>query len=97
MLATVISVNPRGWIVVDAGLKSMAMDHGNPSWEGGEVLFLSDEHATLAPAELTAWSVGDRIRLQPAHIDPTVAKHEVMHVVDGDQVVDRWAIDLRHW
>lgn len=97
VLATVISVNPRGWIVVDAGLKSMAMDHGNPSWEGGEVLFLSDEHATLAPAELTDWTVGDRIRLQPAHVDPTVAKHEVMHVVDGDQVVDQWAIDLRHW
>jgi len=97
VLATVISVNPKGWIVVDAGLKAMAMDHGNPSWDGGDVLFLSDEHATLAPTDLGAWSVGDRVRLQPAHVDPTVAKHQVMWVVDGEDVVDRWDVDLRHW
>lgn len=97
VLATVISVNPKGWIVADAGIKSMAMDHGNPSWEHGDVLFLSDEHVTLKPAELADWSVGDTIRLQPAHIDPTIAKHRHLWVVDGERVTDRWDIDLRHW
>ena len=42
-------------------------------------------------------SVGDRVRVFPAHIDPTVAKHERMHVVDGDRVVDTWEVDLRGW
>ena len=100
VLATVVSVNPRGWIVADAGLKALGMDHGDPSWSAGDVLFCSDEHVTLVPASSAASAppaVGDRIRLEPAHVDPTVAKHEVMWVVDGRDVVDRWPVDLRHW
>jgi D-serine deaminase-like pyridoxal phosphate-dependent protein len=97
ILATVISVSPKGWIVADAGLKSHGMDHGNPTWEHGDVFIMSDEHVTLQPHTLSDWSVGDRIRLLPAHVDPTVAKHEAMWLVDGDDVVDRWAVDLRHW
>ena len=42
-------------------------------------------------------TVGDLVRLHPAHVDPTVAKHEQFWVIDGDRVVDRWAIDFRHW
>ncbi|MFK7916974.1 MAG: alanine racemase [Ilumatobacter sp.] len=102
VLGTVISVNTQGWIVADTGLKSMGMDHGNPTWEGGKVFFMSDEHITLAPqrdgeSSVGEWSVGDRVRIQPAHVDPTVAKHEQLWVVDGDDIVDRWDVDLRHW
>ena len=97
IVATVISVSPKGWIVADAGLKSMAMDHGDPSWEQGKVLFLSDEHVTLRPDDLSAWSVGDRIRLQPAHVDPTIAKHEHLWMLEGESVTDCWDVDLRHW
>ena len=97
VLTTVISVSPKGWLVVDAGLKSFGMDHGNPAWSGGKVLFCSDEHTTLAMPEDGSYSVGDKIRLFPAHVDPTVAKHQRMWLVDGDQVRDCWDIDLRHW
>ncbi len=97
LLGTVISVSAKGWIVVDVGLKAVGMDHGDPSWSHGDVFFLSDEHATLVPTDGSTWRVGDRTRLTPAHIDPTVARHEVMWLVVGDAVVDRWAIDLRHW
>ncbi len=99
VLATVISVNPKGWIVADAGLKALGMDHGDPSWAGGHgrVLFCSDEHVTLAPDDLGAWTVGDRVHLHAAHVDPTVARHEQMWVVEGTTVVDRWSVDLRHW
>lgn len=97
VLATVISVNSNGWIVVDAGLKAFGMDHGNPSWSDGEVFFCSDEHTTLSPTTLTDWHVGDRLRMFPAHVDPTIARHEQMWLVDGEVVTDRWAIDLRHW
>ena len=98
VLATVISVSPKGWIVIDAGLKSLGMDHGDPTWPDGDVFFCSDEHTTLTPADgVGAWKVGDRTRLFPAHIDPTVAKHEAMWVLDGESVVDRWAVDLRGW
>ncbi|NKB42153.1 MAG: metal-activated pyridoxal enzyme [Ilumatobacter sp.] len=97
VLGTVVSVSSKGWMIADTGLKSMGMDHGNPTWEGGDLFFLSDEHATLLPPEISDWSVGDRVRLQPAHIDPAIAKHEHLWLIDGDNIVDRWAIDLRYW
>ena len=96
VLATVVSVSPRGWAVVDAGLKALGMDHGPPSWPGGEVAFCSDEHTTLRDPEATL-AVGDRVRLLPGHLDPTVARHQRYWVADGDDVVDCWPIDLRHW
>jgi D-threonine aldolase len=94
VLATVISVS-KEWTVADCGLKALGMDHGNPSVEGAEVWFCSDEHLTFAPER--PLRVGDRIRVLPAHVDPTVAYHEHLHVVDGDEVLDRWEIDLRGW
>ena len=96
VLATVVSVSSGGWAVADAGLKAFGMDHGPPSWPGGEVVFVSDEHTTLRDPECLL-SVGDRVRLLPGHLDPTVARHERYWVVDGDSVVDCWPIDLRHW
>ncbi len=96
--ATVISVNKSGWAVADAGLKALAMDHGNPTVEGGDVWFVSDEHTTFSPSDGAALpAVGDRVRIVAAHTDPTVAKHERMYLVDGDEVVDVWDVDLRHW
>jgi D-serine deaminase-like pyridoxal phosphate-dependent protein len=92
--ATVISVSS-GWAVADCGLKALAMDHGDPTIDGSEVWFCSDEHVTFAPGRPVR--VGDRIRVTPAHVDPTVAKHERIFVVDGDDVLETWPVDLRGW
>jgi D-serine deaminase-like pyridoxal phosphate-dependent protein len=94
LLATVVSVSP-GWAVADSGAKALGMDHGNPSIEGAEVWFCSDEHLTFAPGNVV--HVGDRIRVIPGHVDPTVAYHERMFVVDGDDVLETWPVDLRGW
>ena len=94
VLSTVISVSDT-WAVADCGLKALGMDHGNPSIADAEVWFCSDEHLTFAPR--TTPRVGDRIRVLPAHVDPTVAYHEHLYLVDGDEVVDRWDVDLRGW
>ncbi len=94
VLATVISVSA-GHAVADCGLKALGMDHGNPTIEGARVWFCSDEHVTFAPERPVR--VGERIRVLPAHVDPTVAYHERMHVVAGDAVLESWAVDLRGW
>ncbi|MGA2836096.1 MAG: alanine racemase [Acidimicrobiales bacterium] len=94
VLSTVISVST-GWAVADCGLKALAMDHGNPSIAGATVIFCSDEHVVFAPEHPVR--VGQRIEVMPAHVDPTVAYHRYLHIVDGDEVVDRWAVDLRGW
>lgn len=92
--ATVISVSA-GWAVADCGLKALAMDHGDPTIDGSEVWFCSDEHVTFKPGRPVV--VGDRVRVTPAHVDPTVAKHERLHVIDGDDVLEIWPVDLRGW
>jgi D-serine deaminase-like pyridoxal phosphate-dependent protein len=99
ILATVISVNPKGWAVADCGLKALGMDHGNPSMaDGSPVWFCSDEHVVFSPVDGAALpAVGDRVRVLPAHIDPTMACHRAAWVMVGSDVVDRWAIDLRGW
>ena len=94
VLATVISATD-SYAVADAGLKTQGMDHGKPAIDGADVLFLSDEHITFtAPIPSV---VGDRVSVIPAHIDPTMAMHEVAWLVRGEEVIDRWPIDLRGW
>ncbi len=94
VLATVISVS-KEYAVADCGLKALGMDHGNPSIDGAIVWFCSDEHVTFVSERPVR--VGDRVRVRPAHVDPTVAYHERMHLVRNGEVVDTWPIDLRGW
>ena len=96
VLGTVISSNPR-FAVADVGLKALGMDHGNPSIDGATVWFCSDEHITFAMADGPQPRVGERVLVVPAHIDPTMAMHEVAWLFRGDDVIDRWPIDLRGW
>jgi D-serine deaminase-like pyridoxal phosphate-dependent protein len=95
ILATVISVS-EAHAVADCGLKSLGMDHGNPEIEGGhQVWFVSDEHITFGPAADV--KTRDRVRVIPAHIDPTVAYHERAYIIRDHEVIDTWEIDLRGW
>ena len=96
-----------GYAVADVGLKALGMDHGNPTIPGapgasgatggGSVWFCSDEHTTFSPVHDAAFAVGDLVRALPAHVDPTVALHERLHLVDGDEVLETWDVDLRGW
>ena len=97
VVATVVSANvDAGYVVADAGLKAFGMDHGEPTAVGHTLFFTSDEHATIVPGD-PGLVVGDRVTLWPAHVDPTMSQHERAYVVQGDEVVDTWAIDLRNW
>jgi len=108
---TVVSVNPAGWAVVDGGLKSLGMDHGDPTvLDVGDCWFVSDEHVTFGTRAERPLQVGDHVRVLPAHVDPTVAMHERMLLVEGDgdaggsggptgdaEVLGIWPVDLRGW
>lgn len=95
--------SPGSWCVIDVGLKSLGMDHGNPTVDGASVWFCSDEHTTLSFGEGVSPNLGSRVLVRPAHVDPTVALHENIHVVDDvtlradARVVDSWPVDLRGW
>lgn len=92
--ATVISVSD-GYAVADCGLKALGMDHGNPTIEDSTVLFCSDEHVTFVPGRRV--KVGDKIKVWPAHVDPTVAYHERLYISEGERVLEAWPVDLRGW
>jgi D-serine deaminase-like pyridoxal phosphate-dependent protein len=91
---SVISVSPE-YAVADGGLKCLGMDHGDPETQAGRIWFCSDEHITFTPT--SPCRVGNRIRVTPAHVDPTMAYHERAYLVSGEEVLDEWAIDLRGW
>jgi D-serine deaminase-like pyridoxal phosphate-dependent protein len=61
------------------------------------VWFCSDEHVTFRPSEGHEVRVGDRVQVIPAHVDPTIAYHEVLHVVRSGKVAEPWSVDLRGW
>jgi D-serine deaminase-like pyridoxal phosphate-dependent protein len=96
VLASIISANAGGWFVADVGLKSLGMDHGNPTVPGAAVWYCADEH-TVFSADGATFEVGQRVRVLPAHVDPTVALHERLHLVEGDEVLETWEVDLRGW
>jgi D-serine deaminase-like pyridoxal phosphate-dependent protein len=95
-VATVISHPEPGRAVLDAGLKALTVEMGMPVAvrPGLRVLGLADEHARLAVAPGVALSVGDKVLLIPAHIDPAVNLHDVLHVYDGTGLA-RWPVDGR--
>jgi len=97
-VGTIISAHDR-YAVADVGLKALGMDHGNPDIDGADVWFCSDEHVTFAARDGSGveHTVGGRIRVVPAHVDPTMALHERVWVARGDEIVDEWTIDLRGW
>jgi D-serine deaminase-like pyridoxal phosphate-dependent protein len=98
ILSTVLSRPKPELGVTDSGLKACAVDHGNPSVkgiEGANVLFLSDEHASIALPPGSAIRPGDRIELWPSHTDPTINLHDALFAVDGDEVAEIWPVAAR--
>ena len=78
-LATVIH-RSADRIVLDIGLKQLAVDRGNPTWIGDAqaTLRLSDEHTVIALRSPCDLAVGDRTLVRPRHVDPTVNLHPAL-------------------
>lgn len=98
VLGTVLSRPNPALCVADCGHKACTMDHGNPAVvgiEGATVLFLSDEHASIAVPPDAPLQPGDRIQLWPSHIDPTINLHDILYAVEDERIVDVWPVAAR--
>jgi D-serine deaminase-like pyridoxal phosphate-dependent protein len=84
--ATVIHAST-GRFVLDGGLKQLAVDRGPPQWvaDMAAATRLSDEHCVVV-ASGSGLRVGDRTRLLPRHVDPTVNLHQAIWLVRGNEV-----------
>jgi D-serine deaminase-like pyridoxal phosphate-dependent protein len=93
-VTTVLSTQGR-IAVLDAGLKTMTIDHGNPKLEDNvpaDVLYLADEHTSLVVHDGFSAKPGDRMWLRPSHVDPTVNLHDRLYAFRGDEVEEVWPV-----
>ncbi|MBA3676710.1 MAG: DSD1 family PLP-dependent enzyme [Sphingosinicella sp.] len=98
VLASVISAAP-GRAVIDAGLKSFALDSGMPvprDLPGVTYGNASDEHGILRNVDSQPLpAIGTHVHLIPDHCDPTIALYERIHAVRDGLVEEVWPIVAR--
>jgi D-serine deaminase-like pyridoxal phosphate-dependent protein len=101
VIATVIGRPAGDRAVIDAGLKTLSDDSGParlvdaPGWTYHHA---GDEHGKLTPSGESGareLGVGDRVRLIPSHIDPTINLHDAMYAHRRGTVEATWAIAAR--
>ncbi len=96
---TVMSKPGENRVVVDAGLKAMAMDSGPPTVVGmpeASVDRVSDEHAIVDCGRGNApFVLGDKLRLVPGHCDPTVNLYDWYVCCRDGRVEALWPVSAR--
>ena len=82
--------------VIDAGLKSIAVDSGLPKVfiRNVEYLKCSDEHGIINDPE-NSLNINDKLYLIPGHCDPTCNLHDWYVVIKNDTVIDIWPVSAR--
>ncbi|MCM2256034.1 MAG: DSD1 family PLP-dependent enzyme [Vicinamibacteria bacterium] len=99
LATTVISTGGGERIIVDAGLKSLAVDSGLPDVWGAayDYVAASDEHGTLRPRGATTplLPLGARLLLVPGHCDPTLNLHDELIGLRGSTVEAIWPVAAR--
>jgi D-serine deaminase-like pyridoxal phosphate-dependent protein len=86
-------------VIVDAGLKSLAVDSGLPQihdGEGLEYIAANDEHGIVTVSG-GGWkpALGDHVLLVPGHCDPTLNLHGELIGYRNDTVECVWPIAAR--
>ncbi len=98
VLATVMSGTAPSRRIVDAGLKALSTDSGMPvvqGFEGVSYARSSDEHGHLDVVGPVAPQVGDKVRIIPGHVDPTVNLHDWFVGIRNDRVECLWPVSTR--
>jgi 3-hydroxy-D-aspartate aldolase len=98
VLATVMSGTAVGRRVVDAGTKALSTDSGMPvvhGFEGVSYVQANDEHGRLEVAGDAGPAVGEKIRIIPGHVDPTVNLHDWYVGLRGERVECVWPVSTR--
>ncbi len=96
--ASVMSTPRSGVAIIDAGLKALAFDSGNPvvfGRCGARYAAPSDEHGNLEVAEANPLLLGEAVTLIPGHCDPTVNLYDWYVGVRGGVVERIWPVAAR--
>ena len=92
-VATTVISRPRDRVIVDAGNKSLGapalttiVGHDNQGFR------FDEEHGVFVALAHEELRVGDVVELIPGYAPATVNWYDAYHVVEGDRVVDIWAV-----
>lgn len=96
VLATVVSRPTPTRVVIDAGSKSLSSDLAGAEPGYGVVMgtphvikFLNEEHGVIEMAEPASEPrIGERVRIVPNHVCVVSNLFDVVHLIEGDTVVD---------
>ncbi|MGF1629876.1 MAG: alanine racemase [Kiloniellaceae bacterium] len=97
----VVSACHAGFVTIDAGSKSLAMDGPPPEVafgapQGTSYTCVGDEFGRLTlPPGSTSPRPGDLVGLVAPHCDPTINCFDWYHGVRGDDLVEIWPIEAR--
>lgn len=100
IVTTVISANHPQWVTLDGGLKAFSTDGSapqplTPKVTGGAFRFFGDEHGLLTRPDGQPLGRGERVAFVPGHIDPTLDRYDLIHIVQGDTLVDIARVEAR--
>lgn len=101
VLTRVVSRNRDDQMTLDCGHKSISPDQpfGNrtflPELPDAKEIGHNEEHLVLETPRAMEYSPGDTLVALPRHVCPTSALHQHAHVIEGSQLVDRWAVVAR--
>ncbi|MBT4889028.1 MAG: DSD1 family PLP-dependent enzyme [Rhodospirillales bacterium] len=98
VLASVMSTPRNDLAIIDAGLKAVAFDSGNPvisSRTGVIYAGPSDEHGNLDVSDNNPLLLGETVWLIPGHCDPTVNLYDWYVGIRGDRVERVWPVAAR--
>lgn len=98
VLSTVISKPEEKRAVIDAGLKSLTADSGFAEpldLEGVRYRPEGDAHGSLTWTEGPGLEVGDRVRMVPSHIDPTINLHDFYYGYRDGIIQEIWPVAAR--
>jgi D-serine deaminase-like pyridoxal phosphate-dependent protein len=91
-------------VVVDAGLKSLAVDSGLPTVWGDDgasstlhYTVVNDEHGSvqMLNRDVAKPALGSQLLLVPGHCDPTLNLHDEIIVFRGERVEIIWPVSAR--
>ena len=98
VLSTVISKPQSGLALIDAGMKSLTHEFGQPQprLRGATLTGLSEEHGRLIlESEADHLQVGDLVEVWPSHGCTTVNLHDRYCVIKENRLVAVWDIACR--
>ncbi|WEX75643.1 D-TA family PLP-dependent enzyme [Sinorhizobium numidicum] len=102
VLATVVSVPAENRAIIDAGSKVLTSDLLGLTGYGHvlgrddiRIDQLSEEHGRLVSNGPIGLAVGDQVRIVPNHACVVTNMVDVVHIVDGDEPKEEWAVVAR--